>query len=76
MNDEISITVIATGFDGSADGSAENFKMPEGAKSPKTVINEEGIAGTEVTLEDIFEGTRGEDPSDSKFDIPTFLNTK
>ena len=59
MNDEISITVIATGFDGSADGSAENFKMPEGAKSPKTVINEEGIAGTEVTLEDIFEGTRG-----------------
>lgn len=49
MNDEISITVIATGFDGSADGSAENFKMPEGAKSPKTVINEEGIAGTEVT---------------------------
>lgn len=76
MNDEISITVIATGFDGSADGSTENFKMPEGAKSPKTVINEEGIAGTEVTLEDIFEGTRGEDPSDSKFDIPTFLNTK
>lgn len=76
MNDEISITVIATGFDGSAGGSAENFKMPEGAKSPKTVINEEGIAGTEMTLEDIFEGTRGEDPSDSKFDIPTFLNTK
>ena len=54
----------------------QNFKVPDGANASKKVVNEEGIPGTEITLEDIFEGTRGEDPSDSKFDIPTFLNTK
>ncbi len=75
-NEEISITVIATGFDEGVGAGTQNFKVPDGANASKKVVNEEGIPGTEITLEDIFEGTRGEDPSDSKFDIPTFLNTK
>lgn len=76
MNNEISITVIATGFDEGLGTKAQNFKVPEAAKTQKSVATEEGISGKEVTLEQIFAETREEDPSDSKFDIPTFLNTK
>ena len=77
MNNEISITVIATGFeDGQSGPDTSDFKLPESARSPRKIVTEDGINGTEVTLEKIFEGAREEDPSDSKFDIPTFLNTK
>ena len=76
MNNEISITVIATGFDGGLGPKAQNFKVPEAAKAQKGIASGDGIAGKEVTLEQIFAETREEDPSDSKFDIPTFLNTK
>lgn len=77
MNNEISITVIATGFEGGQSGpDTSDFKLPESARSPRKIVTEDGINGTEVTLEKIFEGAREEDPSDSKFDIPTFLNTK
>ena len=77
MNNEISITVIATGFeDGQPGPDTSDFKLPESARSPRKIVTEDGINGTEVTLEKIFEGAREEDPSDSKFDIPTFLNTK
>ena len=77
MNNEISITVIATGFeDGQSGPDTSDFKLPESARAPRKIVTEDGINGTEVTLEKIFEGAREEDPSDSKFDIPTFLNTK
>ncbi|OLR55187.1 cell division protein FtsZ [Hornefia porci] len=77
MNNEISITVIATGFESGQPGpDTSDFKLPESARSPRKIVTEDGINGTEVTLEKIFEGAREEDPSDSKFDIPTFLNTK
>lgn len=76
MNNEISITVIATGFDGGLGPKAQNFKVPEAAKAQKGIASGDGIAGKEVTLEQIFAETREEDPTDSKFDIPTFLNTK
>jgi len=76
MNNEISITVIATGFEEGLGTKAQNFKVPESAKAQKNIAAEDGIAGKEVTLEQIFAETREEDPSDSKFDIPTFLNTK
>ncbi len=70
MNNEISITVIATGFE---DGDDEDtFQIPQ--KQARKVVTENGLEGTEVTLEDIFKGTKDEDMSDSKFDIPTFLN--
>lgn len=75
MNNEISITVIATGFGEGLDESPVNYRSLESLK-PKKVITEDGLEGTEMTLEDIFNGTRNEDISDSKFDIPTFLNNK
>ena len=75
MNNEISITVIATGFGEGLDESPVNYRSLEALK-PKKVITEDGLEGTEMTLEDIFNGTRNEDISDSKFDIPTFLNNK
>lgn len=75
MNNEISITVIATGFGEGLDESPVNYRSLESLK-PKKVITEDGLEGTEMTLEDIFNGIRNEDISDSKFDIPTFLNNK
>lgn len=79
MNNEIQITVIATGF-GDTTSSAEelvpiDYNQLDNGK-PKKVITEDGLEGTEVTLEEIFKETRDEDISDSKFDIPTFLNNK
>ncbi len=75
MNNEVAITVIATGFeDEKSAPDVANFQIPEAAKNQKQVVNEHGVAGTEVTLDDIFKQTREEDPSDSKFDIPTFLH--
>ena len=72
MNNEITITVIATGFE---DGLPEedSFQILEQQK-PKKVITENGLEGREVTLDQIFRDTKDEDMSDSKFDIPTFLN--
>ena len=72
MNNEITITVIATGFE---DGLPEedSFQILEQQK-PKKVITEDGLEGREVTLDQIFRDTKDEDMSDSKFDIPTFLN--
>ena len=73
MNNEITITVIATGFEDGL-GEEDSFQILEQQK-PKKVITENGLEGREVTLDDIFRSTRDEDMSDSKFDIPTFLNS-
>ncbi len=73
MNNEISITVIATGFGGGLEHK-EQFQTLEQISKPNRVITDDGLEGTEVTLEEIFKGTRDEDMTDSKFDIPTFLN--
>ncbi len=75
MNNEISITVIATGFGEGLDDLPVDYHTLESLK-PKKVITEDGLEGREITLEDIFQETRNEDISDSKFDIPTFLNNK
>ena len=72
MNNEVTITVIATGFEDGVEDE-DSFQILEQQK-PKKIITENGLEGREVTLEDIFKGTRDEDMSDSKFDIPTFLN--
>jgi len=78
MNNEIEITVIATGFgDGKGDDELTPINYSHLDESrPKKIITEDGLEGTEVTLEEIFKETRDEDISDSKFDIPTFLNNK
>lgn len=72
MNNEISITVIATGFE-EEKGETE-LKIPDVVKSSNQIVDENGVSGTEVTLDEIFNQTKEEDPSDSKFDIPTFLH--
>jgi cell division protein FtsZ len=74
MNEEISITVIATGFDEGADMTPIKYGGQE--KKPEKVVLDGGLEGTVTTLDDIFKETRNEDIHDSKFDIPTFLNNK
>lgn len=78
LNDEISVTVIATGFDSAEPddgfglgGSGKPVQQPNNRRQVRTP---DGLTATEVTLDDIFQKTRNEKPSDSKFDIPTFLN--
>ncbi|MBR5315686.1 MAG: cell division protein FtsZ [Firmicutes bacterium] len=80
MNDEVSITVIATGF-----GEEETFgytptptPAPAPTPAPKKVevVTENGLTGISVSLEDIFQGTKDEDPKNSRFDLPDFLQHK
>ncbi|MCH3955702.1 MAG: cell division protein FtsZ [Eubacterium sp.] len=75
MKDEVSITVIATGFGSSGlEDGPDSFTAPKGMNNRRTVMTDNGLRGKEVTLDDIFQSTRSENPADSKFDIPTFLN--
>ncbi|MEG2528761.1 MAG: cell division protein FtsZ [Anaerovoracaceae bacterium] len=71
MNEEIAITVIATGFGEGLDGSPINYG--EKLESGIPVVTEDGLTGREVDLTDIFSETENEDQMDSKFDIPDFL---
>lgn len=73
MEDEISITVIATGFEDEKKDDKVGFQQVEQMQGKKKVVTPEGLEGTEVTIGDLF-GDRDEDPKDSKFDIPSFLN--
>ena len=73
MEDEISITVIATGFEDEEKDDKVGFQQVEQMQGKKKVVTPEGLEGTEVTIGDLF-GDRDEDPKDSKFDIPSFLN--
>lgn len=72
MEDEIAITVIATGFNEGADNTIDysNFNN----KVPRKVVTDEGLGGTETTLEKLFEEHEDDEEDDSKFDIPTFLS--
>ena len=72
MEDEIAITVIATGFNEGADNTIDysNFNN----KVPRKVVTDEGLEGTETTLEKLFEEHEDDEEDDSKFDIPTFLS--
>lgn len=82
MDDEIAITVIATGFDeglekeeaDAAPSVGLEKKKPEvqePAKSEEVIFGEvEGLSGTERTLQDILSSEEG---GTSKFEIPDFL---
>ncbi len=75
MNDEIAITVIATGFGEGLDSVPLNYS--NFGRKPQEVVTEDGLTGRSVTLGEIFEETRDEDASNSRFgDIPSFLNRK
>jgi len=69
MNEEVGITVIATGFSEGLEGSI-NYKPME---KPQEVVTESGLQGRSVTLSQIFDETRDEDPKRSRFDLPDFL---
>jgi len=83
MQDEVAITVIATGFD-------EGLEKPAGGEAPKAEAQPqqqptgqglggydvfgrvEGLEGTEVTLQDIL-NREEEEKGSSRFEIPSFL---
>lgn len=85
MEDEIAITVIATGFDEGLESAGGNT-VPQGETSqPHQPVSHglgghddvfgrvEGMEGTEVTLQDILQKD-GEEKGSSRFEIPGFLN--
>ncbi|MGN0734539.1 MAG: cell division protein FtsZ [Anaerovoracaceae bacterium] len=84
MQDEISITVIATGFDegleGAAGGSKAAEEKPAEADRQKQGLGGyddvfgrvEGLEGKEVTLQDILQKEE-EEKGSSRFEIPSFL---
>ncbi len=73
MNDEVAITVIATGFGEGLESEPVGY-APE---RPKEVVMENGLRGRSMTLGQIFDETKDEDENDSRFgDIPSFLNRK
>ena len=72
MEDEIAITVIATGFSEGADSKIDYSSFDN--KVPRKVVTDEGLEGTETTLEKLFEEHEDDEEDDSKFDIPTFLS--
>ncbi|MDO5303723.1 MAG: cell division protein FtsZ [Clostridia bacterium] len=78
MNDEVAITVIATGFSEGLNedpmGVISSTPAPKKKDAPE-VVTEDGLVGRSVTLNDIFEETKGEKEEDNRFgDIPTFLS--
>ena len=84
MQDEISITVIATGFDegleGAAGGGKAAAEKPAEADRQKQGLGGyddvfgrvEGLEGKEVTLQDILQKEE-EEKGTSRFEIPSFL---
>ena len=69
MNDEVAITVIATGFGEGLDSGSTGY-APE---RPKEVVTENGLTGRSMTLGQIFDETKDEDKNNSRFDLPDFL---
>ena len=87
--DELTITVIATGFEDEFDGNlfpkpqrkVEEPAKPEPKKESKEVVTEEGLVGREVSLGELFDEQEGQEGSsdakdDGLFGIPGFLNNK
>ncbi len=74
MEDELSITVIATGFAKSQDKVDFRPASNTVGLDEKRVTTEEGLTGREVTLGDIFDrGPSVDEEEDSLFGIPSFL---
>ena len=83
MQDEITITVIATGFDeglNSADSkvNTKTNAAPEARKEKsEEVVVENGLTGRTMTMQELFDETKDEDESESRFDeIPSFLKQR
>lgn len=74
MNDEVAITVIATGFGEGLDETPVNYSNFQKKSSQQVITTENGLTGRSVTLGEIFEETKDEDQSNSRFDLPDFLS--
>ena len=83
MQDEIAITVIATGFDEGLDSSSgggreaadkpsEPDQQKQGLEGYDVFGRVEGLEGKEVTLQDILQSEE-EEKGSSRFEIPSFL---
>ena len=70
MNDEVAITVIATGF---GEGLESTGSVGYNTSKPQEVVTENGLTGRSMTLGQIFDETKDEDKSNSRFDLPDFL---
>ncbi|MDY6038800.1 MAG: cell division protein FtsZ [Eubacterium sp.] len=73
LKDDISITVIATGFANSQDKVDFRPASSTVGLDEKKVTTEEGLTGREVTLGDIFDHRTSTADEDSIFGIPSFL---
>lgn len=80
MKEEITITVIATGFGAGLDDEIIEYHPIRRAKvkteEPEEIVTPEGLTGREVTLSDLFERDSQEardDSEDTMFGIPQFL---
>ncbi|MBQ4649669.1 MAG: cell division protein FtsZ [Firmicutes bacterium] len=83
MQDEVSITVIATGFDEGLENSSGSGQAPKAEPAQQQPAGQglgdydvfgkvEGLEGTEVTLQDIL-NREEEEKGSSRFEIPSFL---
>ena len=72
MNEEIGITVIATGFGEGLDEGVP-YKPIEKQQQPQEVVTESGLTGRSVTLDQLLNETKDEDARNSRFDLPDFL---
>lgn len=74
MEDEISLTVIATGFDDENDGEDFDYTITRSPEPKATVTTtEDGLSAVETTLDQIYEASKDEKPEDSIFGVPPFL---
>ena len=75
MQDEINITVIATGFGETFSEEETKRGLPDGR--PEEVTTENGLSGREITMKQLFDETRDEGEPKSRIgDIPSFLKKK
>ena len=73
MNDEVGITVIATGF---GEGLEEDSVGYTPIEKSKEVVTDGGLTGRSVTLDQLLNASANEDPRRSRFDLPDFLQQK
>ena len=75
MKDEISITVIATGFDpDQKDEPVDPYvPLPPRRRDTQEIKTEDGLTGREVTLSELFDEPGRKDQEDSGFSVPQFL---
>ena len=75
MNDEVSLTIIATGFDpDQQDEPVDPYRpLPPRRRDTQEIKTEDGLSAREVTLDELFDGQNNSGKDDSGFVVPQFL---